>query len=65
MEVPLLGNIVVEIERDCQYWNVMPQDRTYSRNVNSINSVRVASRRICQIRYSAAMPEAGPPLPPK
>jgi len=32
----------------------MPQDQAYSRNVDSINSVRVASRRICQIRYIAS-----------
>lgn len=42
-----------EVERDCQCRSGIPQDRTYSRNVDSINSVRVAAgRRICQIRYS-------------
>jgi len=45
-----------EIKCNCQCRDVIPQDWTYSRNVDSINSVRVPSRRICQILYSS---EAG------
>lgn len=45
-----------EVKCNCQCRDVIPQDCMYSRNVDSINSVRVPSRRICQILYSG---EAG------